>query len=557
MEFNLALVHEAVAAANPDRECVVWGARRWTWAETTERSRRFANLLLAHGLGSVRRPRSELQGWESSQDHVALFLHNGNAYLEAMLGSFKARTVPVNVNYRYTADELVEVVTRSRASVLVFAESLSQVVAAAAPRLGHLRLLVRVASTSGAPLVDGAVDYETALGQAAPDRPATEPSPDDLYMLFTGGTTGRPKGVLWRQADAFVQAMGGRRADGREFDSIAELLSEAATPGLRIVPAAPFMHGSGHWAAFTAWTNGGTVIIPSGGESSLSAEAVWDAVEAESAHALLVIGDAVVRPLVEELRRRPRDLSSLLVVLTGGAPLSRESKGALRELAPALVIVDTMGSSESGIVASEADIDGTPAASERPAFVPIQSATVVDEQRQRVIGPGDTTPGWLASAGRIPLGYLDDEKATRATFPVIAGRPYSVPGDRAHWRPDGTLEVLGRDSTVVNSGGEKIFVEEVDAILRAEPGVLDALCVGRASARWGEELVALVSARPGWQLDIDGLKAACRTRLAGYKVPRTILVVDQIRRHETGKADYPWARRTAAAAASHQEVVAT
>src|SRR5690606_22989113 len=331
--FNVAQVHEAVSAAVPDRECIVWRDRRLTYADVTDRTRRLANHLLAQGLG-VRTERSALAGHESGQSQLACYLHNGNEYLEAMLGAYKARVAPFNVNYRYVAEELRYLLNDAQAEAIVFHSAFADRLAEVLPDLPQLEVLLQVDDGSGRDLLPGAEWYEEALAAASPERPDVEWSPDDLYILYTGGTTGMPKGVLWRQADIFVGAMGGRDlATGEEWSSLDAIVAAAANGGARLLPAPPFMHGAGHWLAFNAMNSGNTIVLQDD-TVRLDPADVWSTVVREQVNILLIVGDAFGRPLVDELERAAAagtayDTSSLLMIVSGGAPLNSTIKDRL------------------------------------------------------------------------------------------------------------------------------------------------------------------------------------------------------------------------------------
>ncbi len=545
-EFNIAVAQEAVAAAYPDREAIVQGRRRLTTTELTERARRLANLLLDRGLG-LRRERPTLAPHRSGQDHLAVYLHDGPEYLEAMLGSYKARVAPFNVNYRYVADELRYLLDAGRARAVVYHGAFTPVLAEVLADRPPLDVLLRVDDDSEHPLLPGALDYEVALAAASPARPPLEWSPDDLYLLFTGGTTGMPKAVMWRQADIVVAGIGiGDVRHGREWSSVEELVSSAARPfSPRMLVAPPLMHGAGQWAAFQALLSGGTVVLPSVPHRREPAD-ILGQIAAERATTLVIVGDAFARPVIDELRRGTFDAGSLRHVITGGAPLTPESRSALLELLPDVTIIDSVGSSESGTQGRgrSSPTDQPPAG----CFVPQPGSCVVDEDREKVLSPGHDGIGWLATAGRIPLGYLDDADKTTRTFPLIDGQRMAVAGDRAVHRPDGLIQLLGRDSVTINSGGEKIFAEEVEAAILAEPKVADVTVVGRPSERWGSEVVAVVSTRPGEALTADEVLSTAALRLARYKLPKQVVFVDDIVRSPAGKADYRWARDVAVAA---------
>jgi fatty-acyl-CoA synthase len=538
MDFNLAEIHEAIAAVAPERECIVFRARRLTWAPVTDRTRRLANHLIARGLG-LHRERSELQGWESGQDHLAIYLHNGNEYLEAMLGAFKARVAPFNVNYRYVAEELVYLLRDARSRAIVYHAQFAPMLREILPQLPELEVLLQVADDSGERLLPGAHDYEAALAAASPERPSLVWSPDDVYVLYTGGTTGMPKGVLWRQADVFVAAMGGRRSNGTEFESLEALVEHAKNGKARALPAPPFMHGAAHWNAFTTFHAGGTTVIQDD-VRRLDADDVWRTIERERVSAMLIVGDAFARPLIDQLQRRSYDLSSLRLLVSGGAPLNLGMKRELHALLPKLTILDAVGSSETGRQGQAASTSGDDAQS--GTFQPMPDNCVLAADRSHIVAPGNDEIGWLAKSGRVPLGYLGDAKKTADTFPVLDGVRYSLPGDRARVRADGAIELLGRDSVTINSGGEKIFAEEVEHALKHHPAVWDAVVVGRPSERWGQEVVALVKLREGVSAREPELLAECARHLARYKLPKAILFLDEIVRSPSGKADYRWAR---------------
>ena len=530
MELNLAALHEAIAAAVPDRECIVWQDRRLTWADVTDRSRRVAAVLRGAGLGIHGRPEDQ-KAWESPHDHVALYLHNGNEYLEGLLGAFKARAVGVNINYRYVAEELRYVLADSRAAAVVFHGAFAPTLAEVLPSLPHVRLLLQVEDGSGTPLIQGAVAYEDALAAATPTAPA-ELSADDLYILYTGGTTGMPKGVLWRQADFLAACIG-------VAQTTEELVAAAATSTLRSLPAPPFMHGAAHWNAISTWIAGGTVVIQDD-PTRLDPGDVLDTVTRERATSLLIVGDAFARPLVDELRTGRHDASGLRFLLTGGATLSASVKEDLLELLPDLRIVDVLGSSETGRQGVQHSDRHRGAST--GTFNRSPTARVLSEDRTRILSPGDPELGWLTQTGRVPLGYLGDPDKTARTFPVVAGMRHAIAGDRARVLANGDLELHGRDSVTINTGGEKVFAEEVEQALKRHPAVFDVVVVGRPSERWGQEVVAVVQLRPELaSVTDDGLRDLAGQHLARYKVPKAFVRVALVERSPSGKPDYRWA----------------
>ncbi|MFD0901079.1 AMP-binding protein [Actinomadura sediminis] len=530
-QLDLATLHEAVAAAIPDRECLVWRDRRMTWREVTDRTRRLANVLRAHGLGRRDGPH---EPWESPHDHLALYLHNGPEYLEGLVGAHKARVAPFNVNYRYVDDELAHLFADARPAAILYHARFAGQVERVVQRLGGAPpLLLQVADDSGAPLAPGALGYEDALAAASAEPPpGVRPSPDDLQILYTGGTTGMPKGVLWRIGDLMHGPFQARRRDGAALTDVGEAVARAVRGGHRVLVAPPMMHGGGTWSALGGWCGGACVIFPHRVDG-LDADDLMDVAERERATRMPIVGDAFARPIVESLERRPRDLSSLRTLLNSAAGISPGVKRRLLELAPGARLVDVLGSSESGFSVTRQGADA------RFALHP--GAAVLSADRTRRLAPGEDELGWLAKGGgSIPLGYLNAPEKTAATFLTVDGDRLVVPGDRARLLADGTVEVHGRDATTINTGGEKVFAEEVETVLRGLPGVTDALVLGRPSERWGSEIVAVVG--PADAPDDAALRDGCAPHLARYKIPKAFVRTGRTLRLPNGKADYAAAR---------------
>ena len=535
-DCSIGDIHEAIAASRPDALCLVFRDRRLTWAEVTDRTRRLANHFIAQGLG-CHVERDQLTGSESGQDHLAIYLHNGNEYLESMLGAFKARIAPLNVNYRYVAEELRYLLDDSRATAIVIHSQFAPTLAEVLADVPSLRVIVQVPDGSGNALLPGAVWYEDALAAASPSKPAVQASGADLYILYTGGTTGMPKGVLWRNADAEVECFGGSRTATTPEEFAAE-----AVAGLQALLAPPFMHGAGHWMAFRTWNMGGTVFVQDSPDR-LDPVDIWSLVERERLNFLLIVGDAFGRPLLDELDTNTYDLSSLTVILSGGAPLSANLKEEFIRHLPTTMIVDGLGSSEAGGQMSQVSAGATATTGTFPIS---EGNHVLSSDLDRELAAGEDELGWLAKSGRLALGYLGDPDKTARTYPVIDGVRYAVPGDRAKLRTDGLVELHGRDSVTINSGGEKIFAEEVEAAVKAHDAVYDCVVAGRPSERWGSEVVAVVRIREGHDASTADLLAEAELHIARYKLPKAFVFVDEIVRSPSGKADYRWAKQVAA-----------
>ena len=539
MDFGFGEVNEAIAAATPDREAIVWRDRRITHAQLAERSRRLANHLVTAGL-EVEAERSALAGHESGQAHMAIYAYNGNEYIEGMLGAFKARVAPLNVNYRYVEEELLYLFGNAKAQAVLYHAEFAPQVAAVRDQLPDLKVLLQIADDSGNALLPGAVDYEEALAAASPAPPPVEASPDDLYILYTGGTTGMPKGVLWRSADIYVAAMGGRKLDGNEVTSLEEIALQARNGmGAKALIGPPLMHGAAQWGAFINFGMGNTIVIPDENKKLVPSDFLAT-IQREQCFSCTIVGDAFARPILDEVARGDYDLSSLFILGSGGAPLSTANKKEILERIPQVTIMDAIGSSETGAQASNpSNKDSGVTTGE---FKPMAGAGVVSAELDRVLAPGDDEQGWFAQQGRVPLGYFGDAEKTARTFPVIDGVRYAVPGDRAHYRADGTIAVLGRDSVTINSGGEKIFAEEVEHALKQHPDVFDTVVAGRPSERWGQEVVAVVQLREGATATPEALSAEAEKHLARYKLPKAYVFRDAIQRSPSGKADYRWAK---------------
>jgi acyl-CoA synthetase (AMP-forming)/AMP-acid ligase II len=532
--FNLADLFETVVDAAPDREAIVSPARRLTFAELDERANRLAHVLSDLGIGAG--------------DHIGLQLLNGSEYLEGMLAAFKLSAVPVNVNFRYVEAELRHLYDDADLVAVVHHRRFSPRVAAVAADARTLRHLIVVDDDSDEKPADGAIDYEEALADAKAERPDNPGrSGDDHYIAYTGGTTGMPKGVVWRQEDIFFAAMGGGDVfqSGNFIAAPDELTERMPEVGGTILTTPPLMHVSAQWGVFHSLFAGGRVVFPPPG--AFDADAVLRIVADEGVNILTIVGDTMARPLASAVAQAqesgsPYDLSSLIVIGSGGAVLSNTAKGRLTELLPNLMIVDGFGSSETGVVGNKLHAAGDTSTASR---FTVNAQTQVLDDEGRPVAPGSGKVGRLARKGHVPLGYYKDETKTKATFLEIDGERWVLPGDNATVDEDGTVVLLGRGSTSINTGGEKVYPEEVETALMTSADVADAIVVGVPDERWGERVVAVVQAAPGASPTLESLQEHARTSLAGYKVPRALVLVDQVERTPAGKADYKWARETA------------
>ena len=531
MEFNVADLFESVVDRVGDQTAMVSGSRRLSYAELDRRANRLAHHLESAGVG----PR----------DTVGLQLVNGTEYIESMLACFKIRAVPVNVNYRYLGGEL-EYLYRDAALVgLISHGQFAPAVKDALGAMPETRALLQVCDPIARRTTVGE-DYESALASAQDTRGFHQRRSDDLYCVYTGGTTGMPKGVLWRHDDIFFAAMGGGDplSLGNHIATPDELVTRLLQPGITALAIPPFMHAAGHWLAFSTLFGGGTVVTTTGGV--FDANEVWRLVEAERVNAIAVVGDAMVRPLLDVLAAQPDryDLSSLMAVGSGGAVLSPSTKAQLAELLPGRIVADRFGSSETGQVGGEMSPDDPFG----PPRLRVDERTDVLDDDLRPVAPGSGVIGHLARGGHVPIGYLGDPPKSATTFVEARGQRWALPGDLATVNADRSIVVLGRGSLCINTGGEKVFPDEVEAALKDDPAVRDAVVVGAPDPRFGERVVALVLARAGNEIDPEAVRQHVHTRLSGFKVPRDIFVVDHIVRSPSGKPDYPWAQAVAGAA---------
>ncbi|HEX3787883.1 MAG TPA: acyl-CoA synthetase [Pseudonocardiaceae bacterium] len=528
MAINIADLVEHAVDLVPDRVAVICGDRAVTYAELEARSNRLAHHLAQHGV--------------HSGSHVGVYLRNSIEAIETMIAAYKLRAVAINVNYRYVQNELRYLFDNADLVALVHERAYAPLVREVLPDAPALRHTIVVEDGSDTDWSGyGAVGYADALADGSPDRDFGPRTADDRYLLYTGGTTGKPKGVIWRHEDVW-RVLGG----GIDFISGAKLADEWQQskqgkengPLIRF-PVPPLIHGAAQWAAFQSLFGGGTtVFVP-----QFDPDTVWQTVVRHKVNVMLIVGDAMARPMIESLTAGGYDASSLLAISSSAALFSPSVKAQYLDALPNVVLTDSIGSSETGftgmgLVSRDAQPTGGPRVTADPD-------TVVLGDDNQVLTPGTGAIGRIGRGGNIPLGYHKDKAKSDALFAEANGRRYVVPGDLARLEADGTITLLGRGNTCVNSGGEKIFPEEVESALKSHPSVFDALVIGVPDERLGQRVAALVQPRPGHTLNFAELDKHVRTEIAGYKVPRTLWEVPAVSRSASSKPDYPWAQRYA------------
>ena len=534
MQFHVADLTEAAADAVPEREALVAGEARRSFAALDQRANRVAHHLARSGV--------------AAGEHVGIYAYNCVEYIEAMLGCYKLRVVPINVNYRYVEQELAYLFDNADLVAVVHQRQFAPRIAAVRDRLPKLRHLVAIDDRSGEDLAGlGAVPYEEALAAESPDRDFGPRSPDDLYVLYTGGTTGMPKGVIWRQEDVIFALGGGiDHVTGEAARRPEDVTARTARPPLTMMVIPPLMHGAAQWAVLVGLFAGNKTVLHA--SPHFDADQVWSTVGRERVNVLYITGDAMARPLADRLTESfdDYDTSPLVAVASTAAIFSPSVKAQLKGKLPNLIITDSLGSSETGFNGT-AMYEAGGETSRECAGVRLRPGrdTIVLGEDLRPVVPGSGAIGKVARGGNIPLGYYKDPVKTAATFIEVEGKRYSMPGDLARVEADGSITLLGRGEVCINSGGEKIHPEEVEKALKSHPDVFDALVVGIPDPRWGEKVVAVVQPRPGRTPRLEALNDHCRTQLARYKMPRALHLVERIERQPSGKPDYPWAKRVA------------
>lgn len=534
--MNLATVWETVADTVPDAPALVHADRVVTWREFEDRSARIAAHLDRRGIGH--------------DSKVAVYMHNRNEYLEALFAAFKLRAVPVNVNYRYLADELRYLLDNSDAQAVVFHAEFAERLDEIRSSLPQLTAFLCVGASEGYEVPSWAEDLEQVIATTEP-MARIERSGDDLWFLYTGGTTGMPKGVMWPHrnllgtgAATFAVIKADVPGDVEEVAAAARTFHERGK-AVRMLPAAPLMHGTSAITAVAVLSAAGCIVtLPS---RSFDAHEMCRAVEQHRVTQLTIVGDAFARPILAALeeaaeRGEPYDIGSLKVVLSSGVMWSKESKEQLLQWCSA-TLADSLGSSEGVGFAASISRPGSTGRTAR--FTLGENAKVFTEDGREVL-PGSGERGLLAVGGPIPIGYYKDPEKTAATFRTFGGRVWSVPGDYATVEPDGTIQLLGRGSASINTAGEKVYPEEVEEALKLHPAVCDANVVGLPDERWGQSVTAVVSLMDGADADEAELIEHTKQHLAGYKCPKRVVFVDDVHRGPNGKADHRWAARVAA-----------
>jgi acyl-CoA synthetase (AMP-forming)/AMP-acid ligase II len=529
--LNIADLAEHAIDAVPDRVALICGDDQLTYAQLEEKANRFAHYLIDQGV--------------KKDDKVGLYCRNRNEIVIAMLGIVKAGAILVNVNFRYVESELRYLFDNSDMVALVHERQYADRVANVLPETPNVKTVLVVEDGSDKDYQRyGGVEFYTALEQGSPQRGFGPRNADDIYLLYTGGTTGFPKGVMWRHEDIYRVLLGGTDfATGEYIKDEYDLAKQAAAgPPMVRFPIPPMIHGATQSATWMALFSGGTIVLA----PEFDADEVWQTIHKHKVNLLFFTGDAMARPLLDALTKdNDYDLSSLYLLASTAALFSPSIKEKLLELLPNRVITDSIGSSETGFGGTSVVAKGEAHAG--GPRVTIDKWTVVLDEDGNEVKPGSGVRGVIAKRGHVPVGYYKDPEKSAATFKVINGVRYAIPGDYATVEEDGTVTLLGRGSQSINSGGEKIYPEEVEAALKGHPDVFDALVVGVPDERYGQCVAAVVQPRPGNRPSLAELDQFVRSEIAGYKVPRKLWYVDEIKRSPAGKPDYRWAKEQAEA----------
>jgi acyl-CoA synthetase (AMP-forming)/AMP-acid ligase II len=527
VSYNIADLFEHAVDYFPDRLAVACGDDEATYAQLEEQANRLAHHLADHGV--------------TAGSHVGMCTRNRLEALVTMLAVYKLRAALINVNFRYTGSEIRYVLDNADVVALVHERIYSDRIEQALPGAPSVKHVVVIEDESA--LSFTGTPYREGVASGRPERDFEERSGDDHYLLYTGGTTGMPKGVIWRHEDVWRTLGGGINfMTGEPLDSeFAQAEMGKVTGGMVRLCLAPLIHGNAQWAALMALFGGDTVVLL----TQFDPAEVWKAVERRKVNVIVLIGDAMARPMIDAFHEGSYDVSSVYAISSSAALFSQSVKNEYLQALPSTVITDAIGSSETGFMGIGMITKDTEHGIGGPRVAAGKDTIVIDEY-DKPIQAGSDQIGRLARGGHIPLGYYKDPEKTARLFVEVDGKRYTVPGDFARHEADGTITLLGRGNTCVNTGGEKVFPEEVESVLMSHPDVYDVLVIGVPDERLGQRVAAVVEARPGTSPRAENLIGHARTELAGYKVPRSIWLVDKIQRTVTGKADYRWASEFAA-----------
>ena len=537
MEFNAADIFEGVVDRVPDREAIVHGSTRLTYKELDARSNKAANALKKLGI--------------KKGSHIGIYAFNCVEWLEIMLGAYKLCAIPININYRYVEEELKYLIDNADMEAIFYHKQFSNKLENIKSHLPLLKDFICIEDNSGEDdVIDKSFNFEDLIANEDESRLDVYRSGDDKYILYTGGTTGMPKGVVWRMEDVLMTLGGGIDAVTGEKYPTPEAFADKCLQDQTIALAlAPFMHGGAQWQSFNSFFSGWKLIIND--QVSFDADYVWEVVAKEKVMNLTIMGDAMGRPLCDALPRaieKGLDLSSLFVLSSTASVFSASIKDTILEYLPNLFLIDAVGSSETGATGVNIHTkDGKLKDSGGgPKFTKPNFSEILNLDTKEVIPPSDTeTIGYLARKGHVPVAYYKDEEKSKKTFIEVGGVRYSIPGDMAKYEEDGQMTLLGRGSVSINSGGEKIFPEEVEMALKAHPNIFDCLVVGVKDDRWGQKVVAVIQRRENDELSLDDIKDVASKYIASYKMPKEIVFSELIERAPSGKPNYQWAQEFA------------
>ncbi len=528
MEYNLADLYEAIADVVPDNIALSTGDVKRSYAELDKRANRLAHYFESRGIGKG--------------DHVGLHLFNGHEFVEAILALFKIRAVGININYRFVAPEVKYMVDNADLKGIVTQRRFIPVINDAMDGMEPLKALVIIEDGASHQAEQESIEYEAALEVGSEERDFEPRSGKDLYIIYTGGTTGMPKGVMWQHEDLFFSGLQGGSPGGDPVESPEQLVEQAKDGWYTVtmLPCAPFIHGAAQFTQFICNLTGGKLVLQPG--PSFDAKRILELVAEEDVSTISLVGDAMAMPLIEELRTGNYDMSNLAVIASAGAILSGSVQQEIEELLPDVMIVNSFGTSESGDLGRAAGDEESHEG--RPSFYMGDEVTVLDEDGNE-IEPGSGKMGLVARSGRLPLGYYKDPVKTAERFKEFNGKRWVVPGDFATVEADGRITFLGRGSKCINTGGEKVFPEEVEEALKAHPDIVDALVVAVPDPRFGSKVAAVFNTRGNRPMSLEEVQAHCRNHVAGYKIPRQITITESVSRFPSGKPDYKWAEEIA------------